>query len=424
MEFIVQKSEIGGDIIIPGSKSHTIRALVIALLSHGMSLIENPLVSSDTGSCLNMIEQFGARIEKEKNIWHIEGLDGDISVPEDVIDIGNSGTSLYIGLGVASLAGGYTVFTGDHQIRSRPADALLNSIIDLGGDAFSTKGNGKPPLVVKGRISGGNTEIEAVTSQYLTSLLIAAPLASSDTHIRVPLLNELPYITMTLDWLNKLGIEYENRDYKEFYIKGNQRYAGFREVIAADFSSATFFLVAAAITGAELNLIGLDFTDTQGDKEVVDILRKMGAEIEIGKKNIKIRGGNLKGGVFDLNRIPDTLPALSVAACFAEGETRLTNVPQARLKETDRITVMHDELKKLGAGIEEIKDGLIITRSNLRGGKVEGHNDHRVVMALSVAGLASNSEVCVSTAEAVSVTFPDFMKLMAGIGANIRLVEE
>lgn len=419
MEFIVKPSRLKGAVIIPGSKSHTIRALVFALLGAGESFIEEPLDSSDTRSCRSMIQRFGARIEESAGGWKVTGTGGALAAPDDVVDVGNSGTSLYIGLGIASLADGYTVFTGDGQIRSRPADGLLESIQDLGGTAYSTRGNGMPPIVIGGKITGGETSIKAVTSQYLTSLLIAAPCAAGDTVIRVPLLNEKPYVTMTMSWLDRLGISYTTDNYQSFAIPGGQSYPNFREYIAADFSSATFFLVAAAITGSELVLKGPDWNDTQGDKEVVNILRDMGAEVSIGDKAITIRGGRLRGGVFDLNAIPDALPALSVAACFAEGETSLINVPQARLKETDRIRVMHDELAKMGATIEERPDGLVIRKSHLRGCRVKGHHDHRVAMALAVAGLTAEGETIIETAESVSVTFPNFPDLMTSIGADI-----
>ena len=420
MEFIVKPSRLSGAVAIPGSKSHTIRALAFALLGSGTSVIELPLDSSDTRSCRAMIEMFGARVDSAAGAWSVTGTGGDLTAPADVIDVGNSGTSLYIGMGIASLANAHAVFTGDHQIRSRPADGLITAINDLGGGAFSTRGNGMPPIVIKGRITGGSTSVLAVTSQYLTSLLIAAPCARRDTVIRVPLLNEKPYVTMTLGWLDRLGIRYGNSNYEAFSIPGGQSYPNFREEISADFSSATFFLVAAAVTGSELVLKGLDWNDTQGDKDVVTILKAMGAEVQIGVREIRIRGGKLKGGIFDLNAMPDSLPALSVAACFAEGETRLLNVPQARLKETDRIRVMHDELSKMGALIEELPDGLVIRKSGLRGRRVNGNSDHRVAMALAVAGLAADGETIIETAESVSVTFPNFSDLILSVGADIK----
>jgi 3-phosphoshikimate 1-carboxyvinyltransferase len=424
VEFVVKPSSLGGTVSIPGSKSHTIRALVFGLLAGGESSIEYPLDSSDTRSCMNMVRKFGARVEICDTLWNVSGTGGALSVPDDVVDVGNSGTSLYLGLGIASLIEGFTVFTGDHQIRSRPAEGLLAAINGLGATAFSTRSNGMPPIAIKGKIAGGETEIRAITSQFLTSLLIAAPLAAGDCILRVPLLNEKPYVGMTLGWLDRLGIRYSNENYERFKIPGGQKYPSFREYIPADFSSATFFLVAAAVTGSELTLKGLDFSDTQGDKEVVNILKTMGADIRVGGKEITIRGGPLKGGTFDLNAMPDSLPALAVAACFAEGETRLVNVAQARLKETDRIRVMREELVKMGADISEEPDGLVIRGRSLRGCRVSGRHDHRIAMALSVAGLAAKGETRVETAESVSVTFPNFDFLMETVGGNIRRTEK
>lgn len=424
MKFLVRHSKIGGRINIPGSKSHTIRALVTGLLAEGESSIHLPLVSSDTISCFDMIKKFGAEISQEDDLWRIKGVGGNLSVPDDVVDVGNSGTTLYIGLGIASLAQGYTVFTGDSQIRKRPADPLIGSINDLGGLAFSTRGNNNPPVVVKGKIEGGKTGVAAVTSQYLSSLLLSCPLASGDSEINVTLLNEKPYVEMTLNWMQKAGLKYETKDFMNFYIKGRQKYRPVNEHIAADFSSATFFMTAAAITGRELILNGLDFSDTQGDKEVVNILKKMGCEVSTGERQIVISGSGLKGGIFDLNSIPDSLPSLAVAACFAAGETRLVNVPQARVKETDRIKVMCAELKKMGADIEELPDGLVIRKSSLKGTYVNGHDDHRVVMSLAVAGIMAEGETVIDSAEAVSVTFPGFFDLMKEINADIEIIEE
>jgi len=424
MKFLVKPSMLSGSLQIPGSKSHTIRALVFGLLAGGTSEIIAPLESSDTLSCIETIRHFGAEVSTDNNRWTVEGTDGNPSVPDNIIDVGNSGTTLYIAMGIASLVQGTTVLTGDGQIRNRPAEGLLGPINALGGTAFSTRNNGRPPLVITGSLKGGAASIEAVTSQYLTSLLIAAPLVPGDTALTVPLLHEVPYVTMTLRWLDMLGIKYRNSNYREFLIPGNQKYRPFSHAIPADFSSATFFLVAAAISGSTLTLHGLDMEDVQGDREVVNILREMGADITLREREITIRGCALRGGTFDLNAIPDALPALSVAGCFAEGETRLINVPQARLKETDRISVMCKELRKMGAKIEELPDGLILQKCGLRGTAVDGHGDHRVVMALAVAGTASEGDTIISTAEAVSVTFPSFLDLLQSLGGNISISEE
>lgn len=421
MNLIINKSMLSGSVEIPGSKSHTIRALVIASLAGGTSRIRKPLVALDTLAGLNACRLLGADILKQED-WIVRGVSGRPKVPDNVIDVGNSGTTLYIALGTACLANGYTVFTGDDQIRRRPAKPLIDALNALGAKVESTRGNGMAPIIVRGPMKGGNIKLDgSKTSQYLTSLLINCPLAAGDSYIEVENLIEKPYVEMTLKWLEEQGISVENDDFKRFSIPGNQQYKPFDKSVPADFSSATFFLCAAAITGADLTLVGLDMNDTQGDKAVVDMLAAMGAKVEQTSAGLRIIGGNLRGIEIDLANTPDALPALAVTACFARGETRLVNVPQARLKETDRIAVMCEELTKMGADIEELPDGLIIRGSKLHSAFVHGHADHRVIMALAIAGLCVEGETTISTAEALSVTFPTFVELMQGIGAIIQI---
>jgi len=415
MEFTVGKSKIYGKIKIPPSKSHTIRALIIATLANGKSTICEPLESLDTLACLEACSKLGARISKKDNEWIVEGTGKNLKIPDDIIDVKNSGTTLYIALGVASLCRGWTLFTGDYQIKKRPATGLISSLNELGAKVVSTRENGCAPFIVKGVLKGGKTSIKCPTSQYLTSLLINCPLAENDTEIKIIELNEKPYIDMTMDWLNSQNISYSYEDshkIERIYIKGGQQYHPFNRRITGDFSSASFFLCAAAITKSNLTLCNLDMNDSQGDKKVVEILKKMGCNIKIYKDNIEIKGSELAGGEFDINSIPDALPVLAVTGCFAEGETILYNVGQARLKETDRITTMRMELEKMGADITEISDGLVIRKSNLYGTKIDGHNDHRVVMSLVIAGLGAEGTTSVNTAEAVGVTFPNFFNLL------------
>jgi 3-phosphoshikimate 1-carboxyvinyltransferase len=262
--------------------------------------------------------------------------------------------------------------------------------------------------VVKGRLSGGVTSIEAHSSQYLSSLLLNVPLADEETLIQVRLLNEHPYVWMTLNWMRRQGIQFEQDELREFRIPGGQAYRPFVGKIAGDFSSATFFLAAGALDGNEITCCGLDIEDPQGDKAVIDYLRQMGAEIQVEGDQVRVRPKELRGADLDLNHTPDALPMMAVLGCFAKGCTRLFNVPQARIKETDRIAVMATELRKMGAWIEEMPDGLIIQESPLEGARVHGHGDHRVVMALAVAGLAVSGQTEIDTAEAASMTFPQY----------------
>lgn len=426
---------------MPASKSHTIRAVAIGSLASGESTIRHPLISGDTNAVVNCYRALGAKIDaSDPDLWKVTGQGGQIKAPKEIVDVANSGTTLNIAIGSASLVNkGQTVtFTGDEQTQSRPVGPLLNSLNELGANCISVKNNGKAPVKITGQIIGGKTSIACSTSQYPSSLLLCTPLAAKDTDIDITLLNEPGYVQMTLDWLDKQGIKYENEQMRRFKVKGNQGYRAFDATIPADFSSATFFLCGAALVGDEVTLLGLDFKDSQPDKAVVDYLKAMGANITIQPDSITVKAAPLHGIEIDMNRTPDALPAMAVTAAFAEGETRLVNAPQARGKETDRIRCMAEELKKLNVDVEELPDGLIIHGSSLvsrrsnqklrvtshgrRVTSLDGRSDHRIVMALSLAGLAMNDGCVIDTAEAMNVTFPSFVELMKSIGANMELL--
>lgn len=419
------KSLLSGKVAIPASKSHTIRAVAIAALADGKSRIHNPLASQDTLSCVSTYQALGADIDiSNPKCWTVQGVGGNIKPKNTIIDVGNSGTTLAIALGSAALSEPdiNITFTGDYQIQSRPVGRLCRALTQLGASCVTAKGNDCAPVIVKGKLKGGFVQIECPTSQYLSSLLLACPLAEGDSTIDVPLLYEPDYAKMTLDWLDKQKINYSRQDMRHFVISGRQSYRSFDLPVAADFSSATFFLCAGALLADELTITGLDFTDSQPDKSVVDYLRNMGADIQIQTTGVVVRKSNLKGIDIDMNRTPDALPAMAVTAAFASGTTRLINVPQARNKETDRIACMAKELAKLGAKVDETPDGLIIQGgAKLQPTHLHGYDDHRIVMALSIAGMVLNGQTTVDTAEAAGVTFPDYVPLMNSIGGKLTV---
>ncbi|MBM3476526.1 MAG: 3-phosphoshikimate 1-carboxyvinyltransferase [Armatimonadetes bacterium] len=424
MEILAENSKLAGTLAVPGSKSHTVRSAFFALLSQGQSTIRAPLEARDTLAALGAAEAFGAHVRREAGLWIIEGVGSGILCPARPIDVQNSGTTLRIGMGVAALGEKWVVLTGDEQIRRRPAGPpLMQAYTNLGARAFSTRGDGCAPVAVRGPLVGGATEIDCPTSQYLSSLLINCPLAHEDTEIRVGVLNERPYVGLTLYWLDRLGIEYCHKGLTHFIIRGNQSYPPFDRRIPADFSSATFPLAAAAVTGSTLTLRGLDMQDPQGDKAVIGVLERIGCEVSFGAETVTITGGDVRGAEIDLNDTPDALPALAVVGAFASGETRLLNVPQARMKEVDRIACMSRELAKLGIVTEELPDGLIVRGGRPRGAVVQSHGDHRLAMALAVAGLATEGTTVVQGAEAIDVTYPSFVEAMQGVGAHIEVIE-
>lgn len=417
------KSHLAGAVAVPGSKSHTIRAVAIAAAAGGRSRLFRPLVSADTMSGLKAAESLGATVECLDDYWFIEGTGGRFRRPSGAIDVGNSGTSLRIFTGLAATAGFPVAFDGDNSLRSRPMSQLLDALAPLGVDCASTAG--KCPLSVTGPIEGGETTVDGSSSQFLTALLLAAPLSRGEVTINVENLNERPYVEITLDWLKRQGMDLSYDDgLTRFEIPGRQSYQAFESAIPADFSTAAFPLLAAAVTGSTLEIENLDFADHQGDKAVFDHLAEMGVEIARGAGATTVTGPErLKAGSFDLNNTPDALPAMAVAAAFANGETRLLNVPQARIKETDRIACMTAELGRLGVEVEELPDGMIIQGGTVRGGSVRGYDDHRIVMALAVAGLAAGEPVMVDTAESAAVTYPGFFDDFKALGANFETAE-
>jgi 3-phosphoshikimate 1-carboxyvinyltransferase len=425
MNFVCRQSRLRGEVTIPGSKSHTIRAVAIAALAAGTSRIEAPLDSGDARSAARAFTALGAKIDCQPDVWTVQGTGGEVRAPEDIVDVGNSGTTVNIAMGSAALLRtGQAILTGDAQIQRRPSGPLLAALNDLGAHAESRRGNGCPPLTIRGRLKGGVTTIECQSSQYLTSLLINCPLADGDTVIKVPVLEEKPYVEMTLDWLARQGIKLERTGLSEFRIPGKQSYKPFTRRIPADFSSATFFLCAGVLGDNDVIIRGLDLNDPQGDKAVIDYLKQMGARIEVlPEGGIRVRPGKLTGCRIDMNATPDALPMMAVVACFAAGKTTLGNVAHARIKETDRIATMREELTKIGAKVTELTDGLVIEGSKLTGAEVDGHHDHRIAMAMAVAGCSIPGTTTVHTAESATITFPTFTDCMRNLGAGIQTTE-
>ncbi len=421
----IRQSTVSGNIKIPGSKSHTIRAMIIAGLADGESLIRAPLLAGDTLSCLKALEEMGITfISKSGEHSHlkIKGSGGKFRETGKVINVCNSGTSLRILTAIGALSDKTIKFDGDDSVRKRPMQPLLSALYDIGAKVESN--NGHAPLAISGPLKGGKTMTDGISSQFLTALLLACPLADGDTEIDVIDLHEKPYIEMTLKWLDEQNIIYTNRNFEHFTIKGGQFYKPFSTTIPGDFSSATFPLIAAVATGSKITIEGLDFNDSQGDKRVFKIIESMGASISHEKEGVIVAGTQLKGMELDLNDIPDALPALAIAGCVAEGETKLLNVEQARLKESDRIRAICVELRKMGAKIHELDHGLVIEKSQLTGTEVKGYGDHRIVMALSIAGMIASGETLIHDgAESIQVTYPFFVEDFKKLGADISIIK-
>ncbi len=414
----VQRSHLSGEVFAPPSKSYTHRAILITSLGPGGS-IKRPLLSADTRATISASQAFGAEIDIDEDV-KIKGVADRPRTPEDVINVLNSGTTLRFCSAVAALTEG-AVLTGDASIRSRPNGPLLSSLSDLGAQAFSIRNNGKAPLVVRGRMKGGTARLDgSVSSQFLSALLISAPLAEEETRIVIQgELKSRPYAEMTLDMLAEAGIRIEPGE-QEFLVPGNQSFGLKGYTIPGDFSSASYPMAAAAVTGSEVTVKGV-LPSRQGDSAIIDILRRMGAEVswDREKGDLMVRGGELQAVDVDAGRTPDLVPTIAVLGALAKGKTTVFNAEHVRHKETDRLHAMAVELSRMGADIKERPDGLEITGGVLHGAKVHGHHDHRIVMALAVAGLvAGDTEI--DTAESVDVSYPGFFAQMKGLGAEVE----
>ena len=424
MNLLVSPSpNLRGTIKVPPSKSHSFRALIMAALAEGQSKIVDPMVSNDWMRGVEALEMMGAKIDpKAAKTWHVAGTGGKLTTPDDVVDCGNSGIILRFFMALAACCEGYTILTGDESLRHiRLCQPIIDALNALGAWAVSTKGDGHAPVVVRGKLGGGRAEIDGTDSQPVSALLIASALASAPTELSVRQAGEKPWVGMTLAWLTRCGVEISHTDYQLYRIRGQSRWAGFECQIPLDWSAALYPIAAALIApDSELHLPGLDPADVQGDKEVVNVLKSMGADIEVGPDGVVARSSRLTGRTIDCNDFIDQFVLLAVLGAYAEGETVLTNAAICRHKECDRIAEICRALKSMGADVQERPDGLAVRRSRLHGAKLNSHSDHRMVMTLAVAALGAESQSAVTDVECVKKTFPNFVEQMQAVGCDVR----
>lgn len=405
-------SHIEGKIQIPGSKSQTIRAALIATFARGVSHITGALESRDTLACFRLCESLGAKLS-----WSPDRSQLDIdsrgfhATDGMTVDCMNSGTTLCLATGMLASLPVTIRVTGDSQLSARPIKPMLEALKQLGA---SYEGD-HVPFTLHGPASGGKCSVECRTSQYLSGLLLGAAMMEKDAEISVPLLYEKPYVGLTLGWLEKQHIRYSCLpDWSRFTVPAGQQFRSFSSSVTGDWSSAAFFFGMAAMGKTSVTVANLDPQDIQGDRHVLDVLEAMGCKVRWQGQEVTVTGPErLKGGTFDLNSIPDSLPILAAVATQAEGDVRLANVAQARIKETDRIKAMTRELRKLGADIDEEQDGMTVHGGKpLHGDVVDGWGDHRVIMALASLSTVLPGKTVITGENATDVTFPTFFALL------------
>jgi len=424
----VRPSKLSGEITAPPSKSYTHRAFMIAALARGESKIINPLLGLDTQATIDAVRALGAEITQEGDVWRVRGTGGKIKPRVDMIDARNSGTTIRLMSAIAAISPKPVRLTGDESILKRPMGPLVEALEKLGAKARCEGKQGRPPIVVGGGLSGGEVEITgAVSSQFISALLIASPYARDDVELTITGgLRSKPYIEITLELLDAVGAKIRrNKSLTEFKISGGQTFRPIDLTIPGDFSSAAFMLGAAALTGSTVRVNNLDVRRAQGDRRIVKLLDEFGADVKVHGKAVEVSGaGKLSGIEADCGDNPDLVPVLAVLGSVADGRTRLTNIPHLRFKETDRLRALAAELKKLGAEVEELPDELRLEGvRHLRGARLSSYGDHRIAMAFAVAGLIARGETIVDGAESIPVSYPSFVDDMRKLGARIELVE-
>jgi len=421
----IMPSNLEGDVTAPPSKSYTHRAFAVGLLAKGESKIANPLLSLDTQATIDAIKILGAQATQRNNFWHVIGTMGKLSPSSNLIDVKNSGTTLRFMTAIASLSPKSIGLTGDESIRARPMGPLIDALVKLGARARCEGLHGRPPVVVGGGLEGGNVEISgAISSQFISALLLACPYAKEDVELHVTELRSKPYTEMTLEVLELVGADIKHSsDLMEFTIPGRQIFRPLEFDVPGDFSSAAFMLGAAALAGVNVRIKNLDVRGVQGDKRIVDLLREFGAEVKVKGKEVEVSSSDLMGIEADCGDNPDLVPILAVLGAVAEGTTKLMNIPHLRHKETDRLRALGTELRKLGARIEELPDELRIRGvKQLKGARLNSYGDHRMAMALAVAGLAARGESIVEGAENIPVSYPNFIDDIRKLGAKVELI--
>lgn len=412
---------VNGEINLPGSKSMSNRVLLLAALARGATEVRNLLASDDTTHMLNALRTLGAGVALSDDGARclVTGLGGAFPAGEATLFMGNSGTTMR-SLCAALCAGyGRYTLTGEPRMLERPIGDLVDALRQVGARIEYAGAEGYPPLRIDARgLAGGSVRIRgSISSQYLTGMLMAAPMSLAPLTIEVE--GELvskPYIDMTIDVMRRFGVEVERNGYESFRLPGGQRYESPGSILVeGDASSASYFLSAAAIGGGAVRVNGVGGDSIQGDIAHADVLRDMGAIVSRGADWIEVSRGELTGIDADLNHMPDAAMTVAVTALFAKGETTIRNIHNWRVKETDRLSAMATELRKVGADVVEGADYIrIIPPTQIRQATIDTYDDHRIAMCFSLAALG-NASITINDPDTVSKTFPDYFERLQQI---------
>ncbi|MGI5900857.1 MAG: 3-phosphoshikimate 1-carboxyvinyltransferase [Desulfitobacteriia bacterium] len=429
---LIRAARLNGSLKVPSSKSIGHRAIICAGLAQGTSVIENIMISEDIAATLQGMAALGAKIDEDPDQWLGAGdyraknikIKGSFPLKKvkDTVDCRESGSTLRFLIPLAAIIGKEITFTGQGRLVERP----LNEYYRL----FSERGlvyeneQGRLPLTLKGALAPGTFQIRGdVSSQFITGLMFALPLLKGDSKIVITTeMESKPYVDLTLDVLKRFGIRVENRDYNEFLIPGGQVYNCHNFKVEADYSQAAFWIVAGLIGEGTIHCLDLNPDSLQGDRVIIEIARRMGGSIEETKSGLKVSPSLTTGTKIDVAQCPDLVPVLAVLGALSQGKTEIVNAGRLRMKESDRLRAIATELNKLGARVQELKEGLKIEGvENLKGGAiVDSHNDHRIAMALAIAALRCEKPVRLTGFGAVKKSYPHFWADYSRLGGKIK----
>ena len=404
-------------ITVPGSKSYTNRALLIAAMANGVSTLTGALFSDDTRYMSASLRKLGVEIDTDEKraTFNVHGNGGEIPVSGAELYIGNSGTTSRSLTAYVSLGHGKFVIDGDEPMRhGRPIADLLDALRQIGVSARTKFGNGHLPIIIEANgLAGGKTRLDiSKSSQFLTALLLIAPYAKNGMEIEVIGDRTMPYIDITRSVMTDFGVKVISEDYKFFRIEGGQQYQPRVYNIEPDASNASYFFAAAALTGGRVTVQHLNLGSAQGDLQFVHILEQMGCQTTVSKAGVTVTGPRqLKGIDVDMRTISDTSLTLAAIAPFADSKVSIRNIEHTRWQETDRIHAMVTELRKLGVPVVEHRDGLEISPAPITPAAIDTYEDHRMAMAFSLVGLKANG-IRINDPECVSKTFPDYFQVL------------
>lgn len=401
---------------IPGSKSYTQRALIIASLAEGRSFLRNSLISEDTKYLMGALRSLGADIRVAHKYIIVTGTDGNIKNPGKKLYLGNNGTALRFLTTVVSLGTGKFTLDGSDRLRERPIKPLLDALNILGVDCQGMDKSGYPPVMVQGTgITGGKvTFTNTESSQYISSILITASYAGRDVEIELRgTTSSMPYIDMTEGVMNHFGVEVTKSGKNKYTVKAHQKYTGKKYLIESDVSSASYFFLAAALCEGRVRVLNVNPNTLQGDIGFLEIVGKLGCHVVRGTDWVEVTGKKLNGGDyrFDMSDMPDMVPTLAVLSAFRAGQTVIDNIFHLRLKESNRIEALVNELNRTGIDAKELKNGLVITGGTPHGAEIETYDDHRIAMSFAMAGLVTEG-IKIKNQKCVNKSFPEFWNVL------------